>query len=160
MIRPALEEARVTVQEEAGVVNLPVARAQGLLGRVLVAYRTTPITAIDSKDYEVICMWDKINETHMELIDLLLFLYGKESESPTLICPCKICHNVVFFWVRTQRGCWIFCQVKDSNISTWLSLITQCQSWTKSLELNCTTLREEVRDLTIQALVAHHLSPT
>ncbi|GAA6109102.1 adhesion G-protein coupled receptor V1 isoform X1 [Tachysurus ichikawai] len=52
MIRPALEEARVTVQEEAGVVNLPVARAQGLLGRVLVAYRTTPITAIDSKDYE------------------------------------------------------------------------------------------------------------
>ncbi|XP_026994314.2 adhesion G-protein coupled receptor V1 isoform X1 [Tachysurus fulvidraco] len=52
MIRPALEEARVTVQEEAGVVILPVARAQGLLGRVLVAYRTTPITAIDSKDYE------------------------------------------------------------------------------------------------------------
>ncbi|XP_058231364.1 adhesion G-protein coupled receptor V1 isoform X3 [Hemibagrus wyckioides] len=52
MIRPALEEARITVQEEAGVVSLPVARAQGLLGRVLVAYRTTPVTAIDSRDYE------------------------------------------------------------------------------------------------------------
>lgn len=56
MIRPALEEARITVQEEAGVVSLPVARAQGLLGRVLVAYRTSPVTAIDSRDYEVINM--------------------------------------------------------------------------------------------------------
>lgn len=54
MIGPALEEARITVKEEAGVVGLPVARAQGLLGRVLVAYRTTPVTAIGSKDYEVI----------------------------------------------------------------------------------------------------------
>ncbi|KAI2664431.1 Adhesion G-protein coupled receptor V1 [Labeo rohita] len=33
MIRPALEEAHVTVREEAGVVSLLVARAQGLLGR-------------------------------------------------------------------------------------------------------------------------------
>lgn len=54
MIRPALEAARITVNEEAGVIRLPVARAQGLLGRVLVAYRTTPVTAIGSKDYEVI----------------------------------------------------------------------------------------------------------
>lgn len=54
MIRPALEEAHINVKEEAGVVGLPVARAQGLLGRVLVAYRTTPVTAIGSKDYEVI----------------------------------------------------------------------------------------------------------
>ncbi|XP_053084899.1 adhesion G-protein coupled receptor V1 isoform X1 [Pangasianodon hypophthalmus] len=52
MIRPALEEAHITVTEEVGVVGLPVARAQGLLGRVLVAYRTVPVTAIDSKDYE------------------------------------------------------------------------------------------------------------
>ncbi|XP_066512530.1 adhesion G-protein coupled receptor V1-like [Hoplias malabaricus] len=52
MIRPAGEEARVTVQEEAGVLRLPVARAQGLLGRVLVAYRTVPLTAISPKDYQ------------------------------------------------------------------------------------------------------------
>nr|Q6JAN0.1 RecName: Full=Adhesion G-protein coupled receptor V1; AltName: Full=G-protein coupled receptor 98; AltName: Full=Monogenic audiogenic seizure susceptibility protein 1 homolog; AltName: Full=Very large G-protein coupled receptor 1; Flags: Precursor [Danio rerio]AAT07468.1 very large G-protein coupled receptor-1 [Danio rerio] len=52
MIRPALEEARVTVQEEAGVVRLLVARAQGLLGRVMVGYRTSPFTAAGSEDYE------------------------------------------------------------------------------------------------------------
>ncbi|KAI4876542.1 hypothetical protein NFI96_002228 [Prochilodus magdalenae] len=51
MIRPAVEEARISVQEEAGVLRLPVARAQGLLGRVLVAYRTIPFTAISPKDY-------------------------------------------------------------------------------------------------------------
>lgn len=44
----------MTVKEEDGVVGLLVARAQGLLGRVLVAYRTMPVTAIGSKDYEVI----------------------------------------------------------------------------------------------------------
>ncbi len=53
MIKPALEEARVTVQEEAGVVSLLVARAQGLLGRVMVGYRTSPFTAAGSEDYEV-----------------------------------------------------------------------------------------------------------
>lgn len=53
MIRPSLEEARVTVQEEAGVVNLLVVRAQGLLGRVMVGYRTSPFTAAGSEDYEV-----------------------------------------------------------------------------------------------------------
>ncbi|XP_072520807.1 adhesion G-protein coupled receptor V1 isoform X2 [Salminus brasiliensis] len=52
MIRPAAEEAHITVSEEAGVLRLPVARAQGLLGRVLVAYRTTPLTAISPKDYQ------------------------------------------------------------------------------------------------------------
>ncbi|XP_053337317.1 adhesion G-protein coupled receptor V1 [Clarias gariepinus] len=52
MISPALEVAQITVKEEAGVVRLPVARAQGLLGRVLVAYRTVPVTAIGSEDYE------------------------------------------------------------------------------------------------------------
>ncbi|KAI5088303.1 G-protein coupled receptor 98 isoform X2, partial [Silurus meridionalis] len=52
MIRPAIQEAHITVNEEAGIVKLPVARAQGLLGRVLVAYRTTPVTAIGSEDYE------------------------------------------------------------------------------------------------------------
>uniref|UniRef100_A0A8B9KGD3 Adhesion G protein-coupled receptor V1 n=1 Tax=Astyanax mexicanus TaxID=7994 RepID=A0A8B9KGD3_ASTMX len=54
MIRPAVEEARITVSEEAGILRLPVARAQGLLGRVLVAYRTIPLTAISPKDYQVI----------------------------------------------------------------------------------------------------------
>uniref|UniRef100_A0A8B9KFU6 Adhesion G protein-coupled receptor V1 n=1 Tax=Astyanax mexicanus TaxID=7994 RepID=A0A8B9KFU6_ASTMX len=52
MIRPAVEEARITVSEEAGILRLPVARAQGLLGRVLVAYRTIPLTAISPKDYQ------------------------------------------------------------------------------------------------------------
>ncbi|RXN21226.1 G- coupled receptor 98-like protein [Labeo rohita] len=52
MIRPALEEAHVTVREEAGVVSLLVARAQGLLGRVMVGYRTSPFTAAGSEDYE------------------------------------------------------------------------------------------------------------
>ncbi|XP_026067280.1 adhesion G-protein coupled receptor V1 [Carassius auratus] len=52
MIRPALEEAHVTVREEAGVVSLLVARAQGLLGRVTVGYRTSPFTAAGSEDYE------------------------------------------------------------------------------------------------------------
>ncbi|XP_017551078.2 adhesion G-protein coupled receptor V1 isoform X2 [Pygocentrus nattereri] len=52
MIRPAVEEAYITVQEEAGVLRLPVARAQGLLGRVLVAYRMIPFTAITPKDYQ------------------------------------------------------------------------------------------------------------
>uniref|UniRef100_A0A8B9KDR7 Adhesion G protein-coupled receptor V1 n=1 Tax=Astyanax mexicanus TaxID=7994 RepID=A0A8B9KDR7_ASTMX len=54
MIRPAVEEARITVSEEAGILRLPVARAQGLLGRVLVAYRTIPLTAISPKDYQYI----------------------------------------------------------------------------------------------------------
>lgn len=53
MIRPALAEAHVTVQEEAGVLRLLVARAQGLLGRVMVAYRTSPVSAVGSEDYEV-----------------------------------------------------------------------------------------------------------
>ncbi|KAK9974393.1 hypothetical protein ABG768_022494 [Culter alburnus] len=52
MIRPSLEEAHVTVQEEVGVVHLLVARAQGLLGRVMVGYRTSPFTAAGSEDYE------------------------------------------------------------------------------------------------------------
>ncbi|XP_035385851.1 adhesion G-protein coupled receptor V1 [Electrophorus electricus] len=52
MIKPAMEVARITVQEEVGEVRLPVARAQGLLGRVLLAYHTVPITAIHPKDYQ------------------------------------------------------------------------------------------------------------
>ncbi|XP_051923302.1 adhesion G-protein coupled receptor V1 [Hippocampus zosterae] len=52
LITPALEPAHVTVKEEDGQFRLPVARAQGLLGRVLVGYRTTPFTASSPEDYE------------------------------------------------------------------------------------------------------------
>ncbi|XP_073670715.1 adhesion G-protein coupled receptor V1 isoform X2 [Paramisgurnus dabryanus] len=52
MIKPALAEAHITVQEEAGVLSLLVARAQGLLGRVMVAYRASPFSAVGSEDYE------------------------------------------------------------------------------------------------------------
>ncbi|XP_026177361.1 adhesion G-protein coupled receptor V1 isoform X2 [Mastacembelus armatus] len=52
LISPALEPAHITVLEEAGQVRLPVARAQGLLGRVMVGYRTTPFTASSPEDYK------------------------------------------------------------------------------------------------------------
>ncbi|XP_035235780.1 adhesion G-protein coupled receptor V1 isoform X2 [Anguilla anguilla] len=52
MIRPAVEEARVTVGEGDGEIRLLVARAQGLLGRVMVGYRTVPLTAFSPRDYE------------------------------------------------------------------------------------------------------------
>ncbi|KAK0155883.1 G-protein coupled receptor 98 [Merluccius polli] len=46
------EPAHVTVSEEDGEVRLMVARAQGLLGRVTVGYRTTPFMASSPEDYE------------------------------------------------------------------------------------------------------------
>ncbi|KAM7391822.1 hypothetical protein PAMP_022479 [Pampus punctatissimus] len=52
LITPALQPAHITVNEEDGQVSLPVARAQGLLGRVMVGYRTTPFTASSPEDYE------------------------------------------------------------------------------------------------------------
>ncbi|XP_040011455.1 adhesion G-protein coupled receptor V1 [Xiphias gladius] len=52
LIYPALEPAHITVNEEDGQIRLPVARAQGLLGRVMVGYRTTPFTASSPEDYE------------------------------------------------------------------------------------------------------------
>ncbi|XP_028269622.1 adhesion G-protein coupled receptor V1 [Parambassis ranga] len=52
LIVPALEPAHITVNEEDGQIRLPVARAQGLLGRVMVGYRTTPFTASSPEDYE------------------------------------------------------------------------------------------------------------
>uniref|UniRef100_A0A4W6G945 Adhesion G-protein coupled receptor V1 n=1 Tax=Lates calcarifer TaxID=8187 RepID=A0A4W6G945_LATCA len=51
LILPALEPAHITVNEEDGLIRLPVARAQGLLGRVMVGYRTTPFTASSPEDY-------------------------------------------------------------------------------------------------------------
>ncbi|KAJ8285558.1 hypothetical protein GJAV_G00028220 [Gymnothorax javanicus] len=52
VIRPAEEEAHVTVGEEDGEIRLLVARAQGLLGRVMVGYRTVPLTALSPQDFE------------------------------------------------------------------------------------------------------------
>ncbi|XP_068166577.1 adhesion G-protein coupled receptor V1 [Antennarius striatus] len=52
LILPASEPAHITVNEEDGQVHLQVARAQGLLGRVLVGYRTTPFTASSPEDFE------------------------------------------------------------------------------------------------------------
>ncbi|KAM3610925.1 uncharacterized protein V6R79_010649 [Siganus canaliculatus] len=52
LISPALEPAHITVNEEDGQVRLLVARAQGLVGRVVVGYRTTPFTASSPEDYE------------------------------------------------------------------------------------------------------------
>ncbi|XP_070689817.1 adhesion G-protein coupled receptor V1 [Pempheris klunzingeri] len=52
LISPALEQPHVTVNEEDGQVRLLVARAQGLVGRVMVGYRTTPFTASSPEDYE------------------------------------------------------------------------------------------------------------
>ncbi|XP_068559504.1 adhesion G-protein coupled receptor V1 [Cebidichthys violaceus] len=52
LIPPAVEPAHIAVNEEDGQVRLLVARAQGLLGRVMVGYRTTPFTASSPEDYE------------------------------------------------------------------------------------------------------------
>ncbi|KAK7934133.1 hypothetical protein WMY93_005029 [Mugilogobius chulae] len=52
LIPPATQPAHITVNEEDGVIHLPVARAQGLLGRVMVSYRTIPFTASSPEDYE------------------------------------------------------------------------------------------------------------
>lgn len=53
LIAPALEPAHITVNEEDGQIRLPVVRAQGLVGRIMVGYRTTPFTASSPEDYEV-----------------------------------------------------------------------------------------------------------
>ncbi|XP_010086194.1 PREDICTED: G-protein coupled receptor 98-like, partial [Pterocles gutturalis] len=52
MILPASAVPYVTVKEEVGHIRLLVVRAQGLLGTVLVEYRTVPLTAFSSKDYQ------------------------------------------------------------------------------------------------------------
>ncbi|XP_041856249.1 adhesion G-protein coupled receptor V1 [Melanotaenia boesemani] len=52
MISPSLEPASITVNEEDGQIRLLVARAQGLLGRIMVGYRTTPFTASSPEDYK------------------------------------------------------------------------------------------------------------
>lgn len=53
MILPASAVPHITVKEEVGHIRLLVVRAQGLLGTVLVEYRTVPLTAFSPKDYQV-----------------------------------------------------------------------------------------------------------
>ncbi|XP_051498511.1 adhesion G-protein coupled receptor V1 [Apus apus] len=54
MILPASAVPHVTIKEEAGHVRLLVVRAQGLLGTVVVEYRTVPLTAFSPKDYQAV----------------------------------------------------------------------------------------------------------
>ncbi|XP_029429217.1 adhesion G-protein coupled receptor V1 [Rhinatrema bivittatum] len=50
-ILPASTIPKITVKEEIGEVKLLVVRAQGLLGRVMVDYRTVSVTAFSPEDY-------------------------------------------------------------------------------------------------------------
>ncbi|XP_054994600.1 adhesion G-protein coupled receptor V1 [Sorex araneus] len=52
MVLPASSIPHVTVQEEDGEVKLLVTRAQGLLGRIMVEFRTVPLTAVSPDDYQ------------------------------------------------------------------------------------------------------------
>ncbi|OXB60111.1 hypothetical protein ASZ78_001978 [Callipepla squamata] len=54
MILPAYSVPHITVKEEVGHIRLLVVRAQGLLGTVLVEYRTVPLTAFSPKDYQAV----------------------------------------------------------------------------------------------------------
>lgn len=53
MILPASTVPHITVKEEIGHVKLLVVRAQGLLGTVMVEYRTVSLTAFSPEDYQV-----------------------------------------------------------------------------------------------------------
>lgn len=85
LISPALQPAHITVNEEDGEVHLMVARAQGLLGRVAVGYRTTPFTASSPEDYEVHLLSSQFSRLTVRPSGYNLSLY--------FIC-------------RTQRACW------------------------------------------------------
>ncbi|XP_076995276.1 adhesion G-protein coupled receptor V1 [Tamandua tetradactyla] len=52
MTLPASSAPHVTVQEEDGEVKLLIVRAQGLLGRVMVEFRTISFTAFSPEDYQ------------------------------------------------------------------------------------------------------------
>ncbi|XP_075449203.1 adhesion G-protein coupled receptor V1 isoform X3 [Ascaphus truei] len=52
MIAPAMSVPTVTVKEEIGQLKLLLVRAQGLLGRVRVEYRTVSLTAFSPQDYK------------------------------------------------------------------------------------------------------------
>lgn len=53
MVLPASSIPHITVHEEDGEVRLLVTRSQGLLGRVMVEFRTVPLTAVSPDDYQV-----------------------------------------------------------------------------------------------------------
>ncbi|XP_041643632.1 adhesion G-protein coupled receptor V1 [Cheilinus undulatus] len=72
LISPALEPAHITVNEEDGQVRLLVARAQGLLGRIMVGYRTTPFTASSPEDYEVNGMLDFLPGERLKFITVTI----------------------------------------------------------------------------------------
>lgn len=91
LISPALQPAHITVNEEDGRVRLMVARAQGLLGRVAVGYRTTPFTASSPEDYEVHFLSSQLSHLSVGLNGSVLPLY--------FIC-------------RTRRACWTFFQAR------------------------------------------------
>ncbi|XP_037657723.1 adhesion G-protein coupled receptor V1 [Choloepus didactylus] len=52
MTLPASSAPLITVQEEDGEVRLLIVRAQGLLGRVMVGFRTVSFTAFSPEDYQ------------------------------------------------------------------------------------------------------------
>ncbi|XP_061478182.1 adhesion G-protein coupled receptor V1 isoform X3 [Rhineura floridana] len=52
IILPAITAPHITVKEEIGHVRLLVVRAQGLLGMVLVQYKTVSLTAFSPQDYQ------------------------------------------------------------------------------------------------------------
>ncbi|XP_051876623.1 adhesion G-protein coupled receptor V1 [Pristis pectinata] len=52
IVPPALSVPSITVTEEVGSIRLLVVRAQGLLGNVVVAYQTVPLTAASPSDYQ------------------------------------------------------------------------------------------------------------
>ncbi|MBN3308256.1 GPR98 protein, partial [Amia calva] len=52
MVRPAVAVPSIAVREEQGEVRLLVVRAQGLLERVMVGYRTVPLTAVSPDHFE------------------------------------------------------------------------------------------------------------
>uniref|UniRef100_A0A3Q2DXJ8 Adhesion G-protein coupled receptor V1 n=1 Tax=Cyprinodon variegatus TaxID=28743 RepID=A0A3Q2DXJ8_CYPVA len=72
LISPALEPAHITVNEEDGQIQLPVARAQGLLGKIMVGYRTTPLTASSPEDYEGVLEFlpgDRLKFINVTIVD-------------------------------------------------------------------------------------------
>ncbi|NWX90484.1 GPR98 protein, partial [Nothoprocta pentlandii] len=52
MILPASSVPCITIKEEVGHIRLLVVRAQGLLGTVVVDYRTVPLRAFSPRDYQ------------------------------------------------------------------------------------------------------------
>ncbi|NXE93985.1 GPR98 protein, partial [Menura novaehollandiae] len=54
MILPATSVPHITVKEEVEHIRLLIVRAQGLLGTVLMEYRTVPLTAFSPKDYQAV----------------------------------------------------------------------------------------------------------